>query len=236
MKPIIGLLAEIDSDGTAKVKGTYSEAIEKSGGLPILLPYVKDGEVISQFTEICDGFVFTGGADISPLYYGEEPSAACGVIQHLRDKLELAAFERIIRTNKPILAICRGIQLLNVALGGTLYQDIPSEIPSDISHRQLEPVDSPSHSVTVVSGTPLSEIAGGAEIITANSFHHQAIKTLGRGLSVMANADDGIIEAVYADGERYIRGYQWHPERLVDKDDNNRRIFDSFIKACGCEE
>ncbi len=237
MKPIIGLLGEVDDERASRVNYAYINAVEGSGGVPMLLPYTDSDETIREYIALCDGFLFTGGADIAPERYGEVTSPACGSIQKYRDEFELATFREVYnKTKKPILAICRGIQLVNVALGGTLYQDIPSEIPGDIRHRQLEPKNAPSHSVTVVSGSPLSRIADGAKNVTANSFHHQAIKTLGRGLSVMALADDGIIEAVYADGERYMRAYQWHPERLCNTDINNRRIFDDFIASCEKEK
>ena len=118
-----------------------------------------------------------------------------------------------------------------MALGGTLYQDIPSELCVSISHRQSEPRFSPSHQVNVLTDTPLGDLMGKA-CITANSFHHQCIKALGNGLSVMATADDGIIEAVYSTEDRYLRAYQWHPERLYVSNSLNRSLFDDFIEAC----
>jgi len=234
IKPIIGILAEIDTELNARVQYTYVSAIEKSGGLPLLLPNVNETEALERFAYICDGFFFTGGADVNPLRYGEQPKAACGEIQLQRDELEFKVFEKVICTQKPILAICRGAQLVNVALGGTLYQDIPSEINTDISHRQSEPKTSPSHEVRVLDGTPLSELMN-KERIKANSFHHQAVKTLGKGLEIMALANDDIIEAFYLSGQRYLRAYQWHPERLCDNDTHNRLIFDDFIKNCLCQ-
>ena len=150
---------------------------------------------------------------------------------YYRDELEFKVFQRAIDTSKPILAICRGAQLVNVALDGTLYQDIPSELHTRISHRQSEPKFSPSHDVRIIVDTPLYEMMK-TEQIKANSFHHQAIKTLGKGLEVMALADDGIVEAFYSTGEQYLRAYQWHPERLYETDIYNRRIFDDFIESC----
>ena len=126
------------------------------------------------------------------------------------------------------MGICRGAQLVNVALGGTLYQDLPTEIESDILHRQKEGILDYSHEIKVVKGAPLYALMG-EERIKANSFHHQAIRKLGEGLKVMANADDGVVEAVWYEGDRYLRAYQWHPERLYEADDFNKRIFDDFI-------
>ena len=139
--------------------------------------------------------------------------------------------QRVLAAQKPILVICRGAQLVNVALGGTLYQDIPTEMQTTLLHRQSEPKFSPSHAVRVIEHTPLMELVG-KEWLEANSFHHQAIKHLGKGLAVMAVAEDGIIEAVYATGASYLRAYQWHPERLYDTHWQHRLVFDDFINAC----
>ncbi len=231
MRPIIGILAEIDDAFVTRVQDPYIHAIEISGGLPVLLPYVSNEETIKSFVDLCNGFFFTGGADIDPQRYGESAKAFCGEIQSHRDELEFKVFQKAMKTSKPILAVCRGAQLVNVALGGTLYQDIPSEIHTKISHRQIEPKFSPSHEVQAIVNTPLYEMLG-ADRITANSFHHQSVKTLGDGLEIMATADDGIVEAFYLTGKHYIRAYQWHPERLIETDSHNRMIFEDYINAC----
>ena len=210
---------------------TYTHAIEKSGGTPILFPFASENETIDHFVDICDGFFFTGGADINPTRYGEEAGENIGKIQEYRDEFEFNVFQRVIKTSKPILGICRGAQLVNGALGGTLNQNIPSEVQTKILHRQSEPKFSHSHDVRIISNTPLYEMMK-AERIKVNSFHHQAIKTLGDGLEIMAIADDGIIEAVYSSGRQYIRAYQWHPERLFETDTKNRIIFEDFIRVC----
>ena len=231
MRPIIGILAEVDAERAARVQNTYVKVIEDMGGLPILLPYVEKEESFGCFAALCDGFFFSGGADLHPSRYGEEIKPMCAEIQEHRDEIEFRAFEKIIGTKKPILAICRGAQLINAALGGTLYQDIPSEISTPILHRQAEEKFEFSHGVNISKNTPLYELLE-AEKIRANSFHHQAIKALGEGLRVMATADDGIIEAVYSTDYPYLRAYQWHPERLYEKDGHNRKIFEDFIAAC----
>ena len=186
---------------------------------------------LERLIDLCDGFLFTGGKDVEPSRYGEETKPGCGIIQKYRDEYELRVFKAALKTGKPILGICRGTQLINVGLGGTLYQDIPSECPSEIFHRQQESTYSFSHSVNIACGTPLYELVE-KERIRANSFHHQSIKALGRNLAVMATADDGVIEAVYGTSKQYVRGYQWHPERLFDKDEENFAIFKDFISAC----
>ena len=230
-RPIVGVLAEVDAEKRCSVMQAYLAAIESSGGAPFLLPYSEEEGTLQALLSFCDGVLFTGGADISPSLYGEETREACGEIYPYRDRLEMRAFSLVMEKNLPILAICRGAQLVNAALGGTLYQDIPTEYETAIGHRQSEPRYAHSHEVHVLAGTPYHRLIR-AERIRANSFHHQAIKTLGRGLSVMAKADDGIVEAVYLEGDRYLRAYQWHPERLCGHDPNHRAIFDDFIEAC----
>jgi putative glutamine amidotransferase len=133
MQPIIGMLAEIDDEKKTAIHHAYVFAIENSGGLPLLFPYIENEQIIDRFTELCDGFLFTGGMDIAPKYYNEKQSPFCGTSQSFRDKFEFRVIKKVLATKKPILCICRGAQLLNVALGGSLYQDIPNERPSNIS-------------------------------------------------------------------------------------------------------
>jgi putative glutamine amidotransferase len=231
MKPIIAILGAVDDDKTVTLQNTYTRAIEAAGGLPLIIPYTENEESIAEYVKICDGFLFSGGCDIEPRKFGEDTLPECGKIQLYRDYIELEIFKRAFDEKKPIMGICRGIQLINVALGGTLYQNIPTQISTDIPHRQTEAKNQPSHSVKIFSDTPLMELIS-KERMTANSFHHQSIKSLGEGLEVMALADDGIIEAIYRNGENYILGYQWHPERLFDTDADNKALFDDFISAC----
>lgn len=231
MRPIIGVLAEIDNELNTRVQNPYIHAIEMSGGIPVLFPYVEEDETVERLVDICDGFFFTGGVDIDPERYGEEPSENLGALQESRDDFEFRVFQEVIKTSKPILAICRGAQLINVALGGTLYQDIPSEVDTKIAHKQSEHKFSPSHDVKIIVDTPLYGMMQ-TEQIKANSFHHQAIKRLGKGPEIMAVAEDGIVEAVYLPKSQYVRAYQWHPERLFETDMHNRMIFEDFIRAC----
>lgn len=229
--PIIAILGAIDNEKTATLQGTYTSAIENSGGIPIIIPYTENEETLVRYTKLSDGVLFSGGGDIDPRKFGENTKNTCGKIQAFRDSLELWFFKKAFEAKRPIMGICRGIQLINVALGGTLYQDIPTECPSKISHQQSEPKPLPSHEVKIISDTPLMEIVG-KERMTANSFHHQAIKALGEGLEVMAYSDDGIIEAIYYNGKNYILGYQWHPEILCNIDADNKVLFDDFIDFC----
>ena len=224
MTSIIGILAEIDNDFNTRVQPPYIKAIELAGGLPVLLPYVSEDETIDSFISICDGFFFTGGADVDPKRYDERPKATCGEIQYNRDELEFKVLEKVLNTSKPILAICRGAQLVNVALGGTLYQDISSEIGTQISHRQSEPKFAPSHDVNVVENTPLYTLVG-TQRIHANSFHHQALNIIGKNLDVTAfDEESGIPEAI-EHSYLPVYGVQWHPERM----DNNLAFHNIFV-------
>ena len=231
MKPIICITTGIDQEGTMSLLAPYVHAIEEVGGVPLLLPFTKSDQTLTHICEITDGFFFSGGADIDPAHYGETIKETCGSVQSNRDTVEFALFSRAYATGKPILGICRGMQLINVALGGTLYQDVPSERPSHIAHLQREPKFSHSHDVQIQANTPLHALIG-KDRMGANSFHHQALKTLGTDLAVMARADDGMIEAVYSTRERYLRAYQWHPERLIAMSEQNRMLFADFIVAC----
>ena len=231
MSVIIGIPCAIDENKNASLIFTYSKAIEAAGALPLLIPYLENKNLLSDYISLCDGFLFSGGADVDPAIYGEEKKPTCDEIAHFRDELETQFFEAVFASKKPILAICRGAQLINALLGGTLYQDIPTETDAVLCHRQTEPKFEFSHDVTVKKDSPLFKLTG-KERIRANSFHHQAIKALGEGLSVMSYADDGIIEGVYHTSHPYLRAYQWHPERIFEKCADNKLIFTDFINAC----
>ncbi len=230
-KPKIAVTQNIASDGTVSILPQYIEALEDAGAEVVLMPYTDNpSEIISMVKEV-DGICFTGGIDVDPKRYFEEKLSWCGETDDKRDLFELGVFFAATQENKPILGICRGMQLINVALGGTLYQDIPTEYASKMNHAQKEPKFEHSHEVNVIKDTPLYYLIG-EERIKANSFHHQSIKKLGEGLETMATADDGIIEAVYAPNYRYLRAFQWHPERIYQIDRKQVLIFQDFINAC----
>ena len=231
MTPKIAIFASVDGERAAMVLHTYIHSIEQSGGLPLLVPYVKNKALLKEAIALCDGVLFTGGGDADPTLYGEEILPECGKIEPMRDELDIDALRIALSQKKPILGICRGIQMINIALGGNLYQDIPSQYQTEIPHSQTTGLHAYSHSVRIVKDTPLYSLLQENEI-PANSFHHQAIKDLGRGLVPMAYAPDGIIEAVYSQELPYLRGYQWHPERLFDADMPHKKIFSEFIQAC----
>ena len=232
--PLIGVTTSVTFGSTperAYVNASYLHAIQRAGGIPVLLPPHLDERARQTLASHVDGIILTGGGDIDPRRFGEPPHATVYEVSEARDGLELELVSVAIDRRVPMFAICRGIQVLNVALGGTLYQDIASEPGSTIDHRQKAPRDVPTHRVTVTGETRLAEVLGALDV-EVNSFHHQSIKSLGRGLREVAWAPDGIIEGVEmpsADG--FVLGVQWHPEDLVDRDPAARRLFEALVEA-----
>ena len=175
MQTIIGIIPSIDEKKNSTILHHYVRSIEIAGGTPLVLPYCENTETLEHFGKICEGFLFAGGSDIAPDRYGEETKQTCGKIIYERDTHDFRMFEIALQTEKPILGICRGAQLINVALGGTLYQDIPTEIVTYIAHRQTEADDVCTHEVNVEIDSPLYKILGKSRI-AVNSFHHQCAK------------------------------------------------------------
>ena len=195
-----------------------------------MLPLTDDEEQIDQLVALCGGFLFTGGQDVEPSLYGEEKDEACGECYPERDTMEVKLLNAALRRDKPIFGICRGIQFINAVLGGTLYQDLPSQYPSEIEHHQHPPYDVPVHTVTPIPSTPLAALLGDGPF-AVNSYHHQALKTLAPAWSAMAVAPDGIIEAAYMPDRRFVWAVQWHPEFSFRVDENSRKLFHAFVRA-----
>lgn len=234
MKPLIGIVSLYDETKESYwMLPGYVKGLEEAGAASVILPLTEDREALTRFAALCDGFLFTGGHDIEPALYGEEKSEKCGVICPERDNMEKAFFPMALETGKPLLGICRGAQLFNVLLGGTLYQDIPTECPSNVTHHGLPPYENPDHTVTIIPDSPLYQ-AVEADEMPVNSYHHQGIKKLGKGLEIAAAAPDGLPEAVYLPEHRFALAVQWHPEFSYQVDGNSRKIFHLFVKAC-CE-
>ena len=187
---------------------------------------------MERYAQTFDGFLSPGGHDLEPRLYGQQDEGLCGPRVPQRDSLEEKLFPLVLETGKPLLGICRGIQLFNVLLGGDLYQDIPTQCPSAVEHHETPPYDKVAHPVSIREGTPLFEAVGVREM-GVNSYHHQGIRTLGRGLQVAATAPDGMVEAVYLPGHRFALAVQWHPEFSRLSDENSRKIFAAFVKAAG---
>lgn len=233
-KPIIGLTPQYDFEKNRVWIGpNYLDAIRTAGGIPVLLPLNVNKEELAIVANVCDGFLFTGGPDISPFRFQEEMIQQCGVVVPERDKMEEDLFSLAMETKKPIFGICRGIQVLNVFLGGTLYQDIPAQLHGAIqlAHSQNSGNSVLSHSVKVDKDSLLHHIVM-KEYMQVNSFHHQAIKDLAPSLKLAGVAPDSLIEAVYLPGKTFFLGVQWHPEHLFRTNEDALNIFTSFINAC----
>lgn len=231
-RPLIGLTASFnETDRQTWIRTNYMTSLLDAGALPVLLPVTDDVLALRRLAERLDGLVLTGGPDVDPVLYGAEDPDGLAVLCPPRDAAELALCRVALERDMPLLAICRGVQVFNVALGGTLWLDLPSQRPSETAHRQDRPFDVPSHRVTVLPDTPLRAITG-SEVIAVNSMHHQAIRDPGEGLRVMALAEDGLTEAVWHPGRRFALGVQWHPEWLAARDPVSRALFAAFAEAC----
>lgn len=229
-KPIIGLTPSVDEEhNRCLVQPGYLESIQLSGGLPLMLPLTDREEDIARFVELCDGFLFVGGPDIEPWRYGQELLPECGAQNVQRDAMEWKLMEAALAADKPILGVCRGIQVLNTVLGGTLYQDIPSQYKTELCHSMPEPpYNRTAHPFRVVEGTPLAKFSIPEGI---NSRHHQAVLDLAPGLEIMAYAADGIIEAVRMPEKRFVWAVQWHPEAFWEEEGMNIELFRALVEA-----
>ena len=230
-RPVIGIvpLVDIQRESYWMLPG-YMEGVAEAGGLPVMLP-LTDGEAqIGQLAALCDGLLFTGGQDVEPALYGEEKEAFCGECCPERDAMESKLLAIALGRDVPVFGICRGIQFINVALGGTLYQDLPVQRPSAVEHHQRPPSDAPVHTVTPLPDTPLAALLGQGPI-GVNSCHHQAVRTLAPKLIAMAAAPDGIVEAAYMPDRRFVWAVQWHPEFAFRVDENSRKLFRAFVRA-----
>lgn len=232
-KPMIGVLPLYDKekDSYWMLPG-YMKGIEEAGGIPVILPLTSDSQVIRSLAETYDGFLFTGGQDVHPERYGEKKQSYCGETCRERDEMEFALFERILELDKPALGICRGLQLFNAVLGGTLYQDIAAQlsIRSTIIHKQEKPYHKPVHPVSLVENTPLYGIWK-QDRLHVNSLHHQGIKQLSKHLRVAATAADGLVEAVYMEKKQFVLAVQWHPEFTFRNESHSFLLFSELVKA-----
>lgn len=230
-KPFIGILPHLNTEKMDYlVRSGYLDAVMETGGIPIMFPPTLDGDTVRQLTHICSGFIFAGGQDVAPALYGEAPLPECGETLPDRDKAEGMVLEIALHENKPILGICRGEQFINVYLGGTLYQDIPSQIGSELTHNQPSAEGEPIHEVVIEHDSPLFSLLE-RERLPVNSYHHQAIKSLAPDLKVMARATDGLIESFYMPEKRFLWAVQWHPELTFYSDENGQKLFAAFMQA-----
>jgi putative glutamine amidotransferase len=243
-KPFIGVTSDTcafdrhASQPQDRLNQSYSQALMQAGAVPVILPNLtEDAEMVTQTLARLDGLLLSGGWDISPTRYGESPLNETVKVDEKRDQAEFAFLYAALERGMPLLAICRGIQALNVARGGTLYQDIPTQIATPLQHQQTQPRYIPTHTVAVEPDSRLAQIVG-ATCIQTNSMHHQAVREIGEGLRVTARAEDGVIEALEVPQHRFVVAVQFHPEELALSSDNNesalasRALFRAFIEAC----
>lgn len=210
------------------VSDAYIQAVKSAGGLPIVLPLIKSKTVIQEYIELCDGFLFCGGGDITPLLFGQEPATNVGKTDITLDLFQIRLMKAILEADKPVLAICRGMQVLNVACGGTIYQDINlvdfetiNHMQNSISRRDI------SHKVIFEPESKVHKILG--SFAYTNSFHHQSIDRLGKGLAVSGFTGDAIVEAIEMPSHTFVLGVQWHPESMLDCS-NMKQLFFALIR------
>ncbi len=234
-RPVIGVvpLYDIQRDSLWMIPG-YLDGIAAAGGIPVVLPLTEEEQVLRQLANDVDGFLMTGGQDVSPALYGEERLDSCGEDLPVRDGMESRIFQLCLERDVPVLGICRGIQLMNVLLGGTLYQDLPSQHPTETEHHMSPPYDRPVHQVEICKGTPLFDLIQ-TERMDVNSYHHQAVRDKAPALQTMAVSEDGLIEAVCLPERPFVWAVQWHPELSWRTDEKSRRIFEAFVGRCASE-
>lgn len=232
MRKVIGVVPLWDEkkDSCWMLPG-YMQGLEACGALPLVLPLTTDEGVLADALRLCDGLLLTGGHDIDPALYGQAPLPQCGVLCPARDKMEVYLLRAALAADKPVLGICRGIQLLNAVLGGTLYQDLPTQHPSDVTHVMTPPYDRAVHTVEILPGTLLADLFG-AGALAVNSYHHQAVDKAAPGLQVMAQAPDGLVEAVRLPGKAFVVAVQWHPEFSYKNDACSKALLQAFVDAC----
>jgi putative glutamine amidotransferase len=231
-RAVIGItLGDGDRPGYTSMRADYVRSVERSGALPLVLPTLAP-ETAEALLDRLDGLVLSGGVDVDPALYGQPRHPKLGRVDRERDDFELALTRHALRRDLPLLAICRGQQVLNVATGGTLIQDIPSELEGAVRHDAPGRRTRRSHPVEVTRGSKLGEILGTAAL-DVNSFHHQAVDLVGEGLSVSARSPaDGVIEAVEMKDRSFVLGVQWHPESFWKEAVSFQALFDAHAAAC----
>ena len=238
MKPLIGITAQkrevttpYGSEPANTVVLTYSDAVAEAGGIPVLLPILHPDEV-SALVERLDGVVFTGGGDVDPARYGLREHPTVYGVDPARDAFELALASQIAELKLPVLAICRGLQVLNVALGGTLVVDIPSQVEGGFDHFRAGDEAKQAHQAVVIEEScGLAALFGTSEL-KVNSLHHQAVAEPAPGLRPVAWSEDGVVEAIEPEDDEWsMRGVQWHPEHLIDSESAARALFEELVRA-----
>lgn len=231
--PFIGVTASVNPENGGPCTGqAYLTALSACGAIPLILPHTLTKTECRRLAGTLDGFLFTGGPDVHPFYFGEETLEGCGSQSPQRDRTELQLFTEIFACRKPILGICRGLQVINIALGGDLWQDIKQQTKRAVPIAHRQPFDSsvPSHHISIAENSILAAVTGCRQA-EVNSAHHQAVRRLGNGLRASALASDGIIEAAEHPEYPFLLGVQWHPELLFRTHAHAKMLFSAFVSA-----
>ena len=234
--PLIGISGSISkTEKEMSIQTCYTNALMKAGAMPVLLCPNMDDDMLSACLDTLDGVLLAGGNDVAPDQYGQDPVDELGEVNPLRDHFECRLVRMAAQRNMPVLGICRGIQSMNVAMGGTLWQDIPSQYRTadgqkGTAHSQTRADFYLSHRVNLEEGTLLYSLIGQKEI-RVNSFHHQAVRDAAPGLTIGAHASDGLIESIEDPDKAFFLGVQWHPERYFDHDETAMVLFAALAKA-----
>lgn len=222
MKPVIGITANYYlEEKTFALRDYYVNSVIHAGGMPLIL--AAQAALVEDYLNVCDGFIFSGGGDLDPRYFGQSPCAMLGEVNPFRDEFEIKLAKKVLASGQAALGICRGCQILNVAAGGNLIQHLASEL----CHDQKAPRDYPIHDIFIASDSQLHRILG-SDKISVNSFHHQAVDQPGDGLIRSAYAQDGTVEAIELRGDSFYLGVQWHPECMSDQ--AAQRLFAALVQ------
>lgn len=233
MKTKIGIIICGVEENKQYVSDAYIQAIKSVGGLPVILPLVKSRTIIQEYVELCDGFLLCGGGDITPLLFGQEPAEGIGKTDISLDLFQIRLVKTILEKDKPLLAICRGMQVLNVACGGTIYQDLSLTGFETINHMQNSILRKDiSHKVIFEPDTKAHKLLG--NFAYTNSFHHQSVDRLGKDLTVSGFTGDAIVEAIEMPSHTFVLGVQWHPECMLETPSNMKQLFHALIRYSKC--
>ena len=236
-RPLIGMPCALiqRGEGLAPAYGAlpaYVHAVENAGGFPVLLPFWQDQDALATLRWRLDGLMLMGGGDVDPAHYGEPAHPETQPPEAARDHIELKLVRQALDEDLPVLGICRGLQVLNVAMGGTLVQHLPEQLPGALDHEMsTHGHDERRHPIAIEAGSRLAALVG-ATRHEVNSSHHQAIATLGRDIHVVAQAEDGVVEAIELPARTFAVAVQFHPERMAKDDPAMRRLFEAFVAAC----